>query len=390
MFEYGPLTPAFLILAVSEVVLGGYVFLRGRSSPINRMFFILALLAATGSVLDLMVASLTSGDQAAWAFRLLIFTMTIEMGVAYRLNTLVSLDSGLINLRFRSPFIPLVVLSIAFLLTLTVGGMVRDQYGWVPDSDLPFTMLAIMLLGYLFIMVMSLMMNWAILKGLKKRQGVIFTFALSFPAFVMVLTMVLVMLGFEAPRIYGWGELVSVAIVAIGILRYELLVPNRVTEATASPSRHVPSLVKGRAYLFESPSSGRMFDSMVHEMREGASALIICRTHPDQLRARYQLTHTPLIWLAQSPGPDRVDPGNLQMLSHMTLEFVRRGPSLIAIEGLEYLLVNNELNKVLKFLGQLRDNVIVEGCMLLVTVDPRTLTDRQRAILEREFESVVE
>ncbi|KAF5043621.1 hypothetical protein DSECCO2_500320 [anaerobic digester metagenome] len=99
---------------------------------------------------------------------------------------------------------------------------------------------------------------------------------------------------------------------------------------------------------------------------------------------------TPILWLAQSPGPERVDPSNLQLLTHMTLEFVRKGPSIIALEGLEYLMLNNDLNKVLKFLGQLRDEAIVEGSILLVSVDPRTLTERQRAILERELEVVKE
>jgi len=85
-----------------------------------------------------------------------------------------------------------------------------------------------------------------------------------------------------------------------------------------------------------------------------------------------------------------VNPSNVQMLMHMTTEFVRRAPSVIALEGLEYLMVNNDLNRVLKFLGQLRDEVIVEGSILLVAVDARTLTDRQRAILERELEVIKE
>jgi archaellum biogenesis ATPase FlaH len=96
------------------------------------------------------------------------------------------------------------------------------------------------------------------------------------------------------------------------------------------------------------------------------------------------------MWLAETPGPDRVDPSNLQLLAHMIMGYVRKGPSVIALEGLEYIILNNDLNKVLRFLGQLRDEIIVEGSILLISVDPRTLTERQKAIMERELEVVKE
>ena len=82
MFELSPLAPAFLLLAASEFILGSYVLMRGRLSPVNRLFFGLTVLAGVGSLLDLMVASLSSEEQAIWTFRLLVFLLIVEMGVA--------------------------------------------------------------------------------------------------------------------------------------------------------------------------------------------------------------------------------------------------------------------------------------------------------------------
>jgi len=281
------------------------------------------------------------------------------------------------------------VLTVALATAFSVGEMVDDRYGWVPVSHLPFQLLLLLLLVYLTLLSVTMARRWGALHGVQRRQAIIFNGALAIPAAGMVLIMGLAVFDAEVPRIYGFGELISVAVLAYGILRYQLLVPARVLEPTVI-HRPVPSLVRGRAYLFEFASSERMFESMVQEMSGGMSAFIIARTHPDQLRARYQLMHTPILWLAQTPGPDRVDPSNVQLLTHMTLEFVRKGPSVIAMEGLEYLMLNNDLNKVLRFLAQLRDEVIVEGSILVITVDPRTLTERQRAILERELEVVKE
>jgi len=389
MVELSPLAPVFLLLAFSEIALGSYVLLKGRLSPVNRSFFNLALLAGIGSLLDLMVASPSSEERAIWTFRLLVFLLIMEMGMAYRLSTLVPHPVPLMFFGKNILAYWLSVLGVSLIAAMSVEGMVNDDYGWVPASDSPFTLLAVLLVIYLLMLTVTFSRRWRGLKGLIKRQAITMTLALALPAAVMIGIMALAVLGAEAPRMYGLGELVSVVLVAYGILRYKLMVPPRVVEPVV-PYRPVPALVKGRAYLFEFPSADRMFESVAQEMAGGMSAFIVARTHPDQLRARYQLMHTPILWLAQTPGPDRVDPSNVQLLTHMTMEFVRKGPSLIALEGLEYLMLNNDLNKVLRFLGQLRDEVIVEGSILLVSVDPRTLTERQKAILERELEVVKE
>jgi len=389
MVELSPLAPVFLLLAFSEIALGSYVLLKGRLSPVNRSFFNLALLAGIGSLLDLMVASPSSEERAIWTFRLLVFLLIMEMGMAYRLSTLVPHPVPLMFFGKNILAYWLSVLGVSLIAAMSVEGMVNDDYGWVPASDSPFTLLAVLLVIYLLMLTVTFSRRWRGLKGLIKRQAITMTLALALPAAVMIGIMALAVLGAEAPRMYGLGELVSVVLVAYGILRYKLMVPPRVVEPVV-PYRPVPALVNGRAYLFEFPSADRMFESVAQEMAGGMSAFIVARTHPDQLRARYQLMHTPILWLAQTPGPDRVDPSNVQLLTHMTMEFVRKGPSLIALEGLEYLMLNNDLNKVLRFLGQLRDEVIVEGSILLVSVDPRTLTERQKAILERELEVVKE
>ena len=389
MVELSPLAPAFLLLAFSEIALGSYVLMKGRLSPVNRSFFALTLLAGVGSLLDLLVASVGSEEQAIWTFRLLIFLLIVEMGVAYRLSTLVPHPVPMLLFGNNRWAYEISVVAVALLAAFSVGEMMEDDYGWVPANDLPFASLVLLMLVYLALLSVTLVRRWGGLPELQKRQAVVFNSALAIPAVVMIIIMALAVSGAEVPRIYGLGELISVVVVAYGILRYQLLVQPRVVEP-AVLHRPVPSLVKGRAYLFEFASPDRMFESVAQEMAGGMSAFIIARTHPDQIRARYQMMQTPIIWLAQTPGPDRVDPSNVQMLTHVTMEFVRKGQSVIAMEGLEYLMLNNDLNKVLRFLSQLRDEVIVEGSILLVSIDPRTLTERQRSILERELEVVKE
>lgn len=387
MFELSPLAPAFLLLASSEMAMGTYVLMKGRLSPVNRAFFALTVLAGVGSLLDLLVASDISEDMALWAFRLLVLLMGVEMGVAFHLISLVPHPIPLAVFGKNRNAYWAVVLVISSAVAASVGKMMPDENGWLPSTDLTFALMMGLLFLYLVLLAGVLYLRWEKLAGLQKKQAVLFSFALALPASVMIAIMALVLAGAEIPRMYGLGELITVAVVALGIMRYQLFIPPRVQEV-AVPPRQVPSLEKGRAYLFEAASPDRMFESLINEMAAGTSALIISRIHPDQLRARYQLLRTPIIWLAESPGADRVDPSNLQMLTHMTTGFLEKGPSVLVLEGLEHLLLNNDHNKVFRFLGQLRDQMVLQRSILLVSVDPSTLTDKQRGMLERELEIV--
>jgi hypothetical protein len=390
MLELSPYAPLYLTIAVAELLLGIYVLALGPRSPINRLFLGFIVLASAGSVLGLLLVSPIPEPEASLVARTLWFLLAVEIGLGYRLSRMVPFDSGPILMGKRSWPYAVLVLAVAFLLSMSVAGVQQDRYGWFVGETWPTAGLATAMLLYVFLITVGLWRKRAMLDdGIKKGQAGIFSFALAFPMGLMLSTMALHHIGPPAPRLFGLGEMVSVALVSYGMVKYRLFIPPRVLERSVLADGNVPTLQRGRTYLFEGQDPDRMFRTVRHEVGEGLSALIICRTHPDQLRGTYHLAHTPMIWLAESPGPDRVDPSNLQMLTHMALEFVRRGPSLVAIEGLEYLMVNNELNRVLKFIGQLRDHVIVEGNVLVVAVDPRTLTERQRAILERELDQVV-
>ena len=134
MIEPSPLAPVFLSITAIEIALGIYVLGKGSRSPINRLFFSFTLLAAAGNMLDLMMASLTSEEAALWTYRLLTFLLIVELGVAYRLSTLVPYDSGFMLLRSKGKAYAPLVFTAALLLSLTVWDLGRDAYGWAPAA----------------------------------------------------------------------------------------------------------------------------------------------------------------------------------------------------------------------------------------------------------------
>ncbi len=177
MLELGPLIPLYTLIAVSELTLGLYVYSKGRGSPINRLFLLLAALAATGTLLDLMTFDQMDPEAAAWAFRLFMFVITIEIGVAYRLNFMVPFESEILLFRPKPKFYPIAVLGLAVLLSTAVGSVQREPDGWTPTSPIPLAGLMLVLIAYVLLLMISLRSRRSKLKGEQGKKAVLFSFA---------------------------------------------------------------------------------------------------------------------------------------------------------------------------------------------------------------------
>ncbi|MDD1772160.1 MAG: DUF835 domain-containing protein [Methanomassiliicoccales archaeon] len=390
MLEFGWFTPMFVAIIACELALGVYVIMRDCKAPTNRVFAQYIGLAALCGVMDMVLMGLTaqSHDEALLAGRIWLFLLVLQMGVGYYLSTMVPFDMRKIGeLHWIDTAI---VVILAALSALMINDMTWSSSGWYPTYSWHVLAVPIGLTIFIILVVYNAIRRRSQLNNrLLKWQTALLTAALTIPADLNLAIILLRFFDIYLPRLFSLGFLATIFLIIIGVLRYQVFVPHHAGERPEAPSEpQTVKLVMGHAYLFESPSSDRMFNALLHEMGTGTSALIICRTNPDQLRDRYHLTRTPIVWLAEIPGPDRIDPTNLQTLSHMATEFVGHGPSIVAIEGIEYLIINNDLNKVVKMVGKVRDTIIDEGSIMLVSLDPRTLSPVQQAIFERELELV--
>ena len=56
------------------------------------------------------------------------------------------------------------------------------------------------------------------------------------------------------------------------------------------------------------------------------------------------------------------------------------------ISGLEYLIVQNNYHSALKFLQLVRDQVAIYDSILIATISPSTLSEKDLKLIEREME----
>lgn len=71
----------------------------------------------------------------------------------------------------------------------------------------------------------------------------------------------------------------------------------------------------------------------------------------------------------------------------MISDFVSKSnKAVVMLDGVEFLLSNNKLDRVLKTLYSISDDVMMGNAKLILPIDPNVMSESEIALLEREFE----
>ncbi|MBU7031686.1 MAG: DUF835 domain-containing protein, partial [Theionarchaea archaeon] len=146
------------------------------------------------------------------------------------------------------------------------------------------------------------------------------------------------------------------------------------------------SLEPGESYLIEGPQPAESFDIFMDYVTHGIQGFSICRTHPKKMRRKYGLKKTPILWLSTSGTENTIDPKDLAKINHIINEFLKRASdSIVLLEGIEYLIIQNDFERVIKTIHSLNDYITISQSRLLVPINPMTLSEKELSILEKEF-----
>jgi len=146
-----------------------------------------------------------------------------------------------------------------------------------------------------------------------------------------------------------------------------------------------PKLTVGSIYLIEQNNPAWSIKLLQQEKNNGKSGLIITRTNPNQLVEKHGLTNVAVYWLTDAPAEKTDTICGLQNLSLLINGFIsEHGPSAILLDGLEYLIVNNDFHLVLKFIQHMRDRVAATGSVMLIPINPSAINQQNLTQLESE------
>jgi len=190
------------------------------------------------------------------------------------------------------------------------------------------------------------------------------------------------------PSMLSLIVLLSCLCIGFGVIRQRLFIIEPVKEDVQGFG-HVPAVRPGHSVLVEAKAGDLAYRMFISDLASGGQGLLIARMHPDQIRERYGLRNTPILWLTTKSGPDNVDPARINLLLHSAVSFLHReGGSIVLLDGLEYLQTYNSPEAVMQFIYSLTDAVMVSGSKLIVAVDPEALGQWDLPRLERELESI--
>ncbi|HDN82068.1 MAG: DUF835 domain-containing protein [Methanomicrobia archaeon] len=146
------------------------------------------------------------------------------------------------------------------------------------------------------------------------------------------------------------------------------------------------SLEPGYSYLIKEEKPFVAFDIFVDQVTHGNRGLCITRQHPSKVRVNYGLKRTPILWFSQTGAENSIDPSNISKLVHTIRNFVKENKgSVVLLDGVEYLKLQNDFNLVMKYLNMINDIIMAEEAKLILPVNPKTLTENEIAYMEREM-----
>ncbi|MBI0583251.1 MAG: DUF835 domain-containing protein [Methanomassiliicoccus sp.] len=148
-------------------------------------------------------------------------------------------------------------------------------------------------------------------------------------------------------------------------------------------------LRRGLSYVVKEQKAVKSFEIFTDQVTHEVQGLCITRQYPAVVRQEWALEETPIIWLSNQLGKVYVNPANIGILGDTIIRFIEKSDdSVVMIDGIEFLIVNNGFDKVLKMIHRITEVVMEYKSRLIISVDPRALDVREMALLERNMEII--
>ncbi|ABE51778.1 DUF835 domain-containing protein [Methanococcoides burtonii] len=146
-------------------------------------------------------------------------------------------------------------------------------------------------------------------------------------------------------------------------------------------------------YIQDSGDLNASYDIFSTMVKQGRPGLCITRENPAKIRSKYNITKTPIIWLTKTKTSEypSIDPTELFKL-HPTIEnFIKKvNDGIVLIDGLEYLILENDLKSVIKFMEQTNDTIMVSDSRLILQIDPLIFDTKDHHLLKRWMRSLTD
>ncbi|MCX6653086.1 MAG: isoleucine--tRNA ligase [Methanomassiliicoccales archaeon] len=148
-------------------------------------------------------------------------------------------------------------------------------------------------------------------------------------------------------------------------------------------------LERSFTYLIKEEKSERSYHMFEKAMTMGMRGFCVTRNYPLKIKAKYNLGETPILWLSNVGKESSIRPKDLEKLSVSLEQFLGTEGGVILLDGLEYLITNNNFLTVLRLVQSLRDQVAINHSILMLALNPSTLDAHELNLLEKEVDATI-
>ena len=144
-------------------------------------------------------------------------------------------------------------------------------------------------------------------------------------------------------------------------------------------------LEEGSIYLLKTGGMDRALDVFADLLGIGYEGMVISRNHPREIREKIR-DEVPVVWITEEDYAQALPP-QLFLIEKEIRGFTARNRAVL-LDRLDYLVAKLGFDSVLRLVQKLNELFYIRKGVLILSIDPSTLTGQQLSLLEKETKEV--
>ena len=148
---------------------------------------------------------------------------------------------------------------------------------------------------------------------------------------------------------------------------------------------------KGFNYLIYEEKSDIAFKMFNELVNSGSPGLCITTLYPQKLQKVYGMDKAQVHWLSDSTGDkDTLSPTRLDFeITRVINKFIKGGGEpVFLLDGMAYLSLENDYDKVRKFIKRINDMASMHDATIMIVINPDSFSKETVAMLEKDFDKI--
>lgn len=148
---------------------------------------------------------------------------------------------------------------------------------------------------------------------------------------------------------------------------------------------------KGFNYLIYEDKSDISFKLFNELVNTGSPGLCITTLYPQKLKKMYGMGEAQVFWLSDSSGDkETLSPTRLDFeIARVINKFIKDGEEpVFLLDGMAYLSLENDYDKVRKFIKHINDMASMNYATIMVVINPNSFSKETLATLEKDFDKI--